>query len=90
VNKKEKSDMLKRFNDALAGRTLSGTAAFQINDALSKGGPYRHLCEQGEKLQGIYKLRLQQIVDQMVADGVIASKSLLTAHQRRSLHRRTA
>jgi hypothetical protein len=82
------SDTLKRFQDALAGRVLSGTAAYEINTALSGTGPYRHRCEQGEKLAGIYKDRLQRIVDDMITRGVVASTSLLTPHQQKALQKR--
>ena len=82
-------DTLKRFQDALAGRTLSGIAAYEINAALCSVGPYRSLCNQGDKMPGIYKDRLQVIVDKMIADGVVASTSLLTPHQKAAQSRRS-
>lgn len=84
----DESVKLKHFQDALAGRVLSGIAAHEINVALCGDGPYRHYCEQGEKLPGIYKERLHTIADAMVARGVVPSASLLTEHQRRAIERR--
>ena len=86
----EKANMLKRFQDALAGRRLSGVAAHQINEALCEGRPYRHLCEQDEKLQGILRERLQEVVDRMTEDGVTPAASLLTPHQQKATERRNA
>lgn len=83
-------DTLKRFQDALAGRRLSGAAAHEINVALCEDGPYRSICEQGDKMPGIYKNRLQLVVDQMIANGVVASKSLLTRCQKAAQRRRVA
>lgn len=80
-------DTLKRFQDALKGRRLSGRAAHEINAALCGAGPYRNLCSQDEKLPGIYKDRLQAIIDQMIAKGVVASTSLLTTCQKAALKR---
>lgn len=82
------SDTLKRFQDALKGRRLSGIAAYEINAALCGVGPYRNFCEQDEKMPGIYKDRLQQIVDRMIANVVVASESLLTPHQKAAIQRR--
>lgn len=81
-------DTLKRFQSALRGARLSGTAAHQINETLCAGGPYEHLCEQGEKLPGIYKLKLQQVVDEALARGVRPSASLLTPCQRKAIQMR--
>ena len=86
----ETSKTLKRFQGALAGHILSGTAAYEINTALCEGRPYKHFCEQGEKLPGIHKDTLQRIVDRMMADGVKPAASLLTAHQKQALRRRLA
>lgn len=80
-------DMLKRFQDALKGRKLSWIAASEINTALCGTGPYRYLCSGEQKMPGIYKDRLQAIVDKMIADGVVASKSLLTPHQEKAQRR---
>lgn len=82
------SDTLKRFQDALKGRRLSGTAAHEINMALCGVGPYRNYCQQDEKMPGIYKDRLQAIVDQMIANGVVASKCLLTPLQKAAIKQR--
>ena len=81
---------VKRFQDALKGRTLSGLVAREINCALCPVGPYRNYCEQGDKMPGIYKERLQVVVDRMIADGVVASTSLLTPHQKAAQQRRSA
>ena len=81
------SDTLKRFQNALRGARLSGTAAHEINMALSALGPYRSFCSMDEKLPGIYKDRLQAIVDDMLARGVVPSTSLLTPLQRKAMQK---
>lgn len=81
---------LKHFQDALAGRRLSYSAAHDINSALSGDGPYRRLCDGEEKLPEIHRAALQAIVDRMIADGVVASTSLLTPHQAAALKKRKA
>jgi len=83
-------DTLKRFQNALRGARLSGTAAHQINQALCSGRPYKHLCNQDEKLPGIWKQQLQEIVDEAIASGVTPSASLLTPHQQKALRKGTA
>ena len=82
---RDESEKLKRFQDALKGRRLSGIAAHQINVALRGEGPYRELCSQEDKLPGIYKERLQNVVDCMISSGVKASASLLTQHQKKAV-----
>jgi hypothetical protein len=83
-----KANVLKRFQDALRGGRLSGTAAHDINSALCAGHAYRHYCEQGDKLPGIHKADLQAIVDRMIAEGIKPSKSLLSPHQKAALKKR--
>ena len=80
-----KAQTLKRFQDAISGRKLSGTASHNINSALSGDGPYSRFCDGDEKLPGIHRAALQAIVDRMIADGVVASTSLLTPRQAAAL-----
>lgn len=86
----EEGMKLKRFHDALRGRRLSGIAAYQINQALCGAGPYREHCSQDEKLPGIHKERLQQIVQDMEQRGVVAPYSLLTPCQQKALQKKDA
>lgn len=86
----DKSQTLKRFQDALRGRVLSGTAAYEINEALCEGRPYKQLCDMGEKLPGRLKIELQVVVDRMLAEGIKPAMSLLTPHQKRAIERRKA
>jgi hypothetical protein len=81
-------DTLKRLQDALKGRTLSGTAAYEINKLLCEGLPYKNFCDQGDKLAGRFKNDLQAIVDNAIAAGVVPAKSLLTAHQKAAIKKR--
>jgi hypothetical protein len=81
-------DTLKRLQDALKGRVLSGTAAYEINKLLCEGRPYKNFCDQGDKLPGRFKNEIQTIVDGAIAAGVVPAKSLLTACQRAAIKKR--
>jgi hypothetical protein len=81
-------DTLKRLQDALKGRMLSGTAAHEINKLLCEGRPYKNFCDQGDKLAGRFKEEIQAIVDGAIAEGVVPAKSLLTAHQKAAVKKR--
>jgi len=81
-------DTLKRLQDALRGRTLSGTAAYEINTIICGDKPYRSHVEQGDKLPGIFRAAVQEAADRMIADGVIASISLLSRAQKNAIAKR--
>jgi hypothetical protein len=81
-------DTLKRLQDALKGRVLSGTAAYEINKLLCEGRPYKNFCDQGDKLPGRFKNDIQIVDDDAIAAGVVPAKSLLTSCQRAAIEKR--
>lgn len=84
----EESQKLKRFEDALHGRRLSGTMAQQINDAVGSRIPsLSAACQQGDKLPTAVRVPLRQICFEMREQGIVPAKSLLTEHQKKAIER---
>jgi hypothetical protein len=79
---------LKRLQDALRGRKLSGIAAYEINRLICGTRSYRSHVSQGDKLPGIHKQPVQAAVDRMIAEGVVAATSLLTPAQKAAIEKR--
>jgi hypothetical protein len=80
----DESVTLKHFEDAIAGRRLSGTMAYEINEAI--GSDY----EGGDKLEQPYKNKLAKVALAMIQRGVMPAKSLLTEHQKLAIEMRRA
>jgi ParB family transcriptional regulator, chromosome partitioning protein len=78
---------LKRFEDAISGRKLSGVAAHQITEALHGFGRLNGYSE-GEKLGTRSKRALQDVCNELRARGIVPAETLLTECQQTAITRR--
>jgi hypothetical protein len=82
MDSKTECDDLKRYIDAVKGRPLSWSLAIAMGDLL--GSSYSG----GDKLNADDRVKLQRVIDSLLARGVKPSASLLTTCQKRAQRRR--